>query len=140
MPNMLSERLHQLPYLVHTNRELGLMLKGTKPLACFMEVVGREPDICIRYWRMFDRHVAVGRLIRREVIESLDPPQLKLRRLFYALPDHAWRVDAMLTLLNEPGVWSDDCERRFGELLGYETWQIDYWLTRRRETESFHRD
>jgi len=37
----------------------------------------------------------------------------------------------MLTLLNEPGSWSDDRERRFGELLGYEGWQIDYWLTHR---------
>lgn len=132
MPNMLSDRLRQLPYLVHTNRELGLMLRGTKPLTYFMEVVGREPDVCIRYWRMFDRHVAVGHLIRREVIESLpDPPQLKLRKLFYALPGHAWRVDAMLTLLNEPGAWPEDRERRFGELLGYEGWQIDYWLTHR---------
>jgi hypothetical protein len=26
----------------------------------------------------------------------------------------------------------DRIERRFGELLGYEDWQIDYWLTQRR--------
>jgi hypothetical protein len=132
MPNMLPERLRQLPYLVHTNRELGLMLRGTKPLAYFMDAVGREPDACIRYWRMFDRHVAAGRLIRREVIEAHpDLPQLKYRTLFYALPGHEWRVDAMLTLLNEPGAWSDNRERRFGELLGYEGWQIDYWMTHR---------
>ena len=37
----------------------------------------------------------------------------------------------MLTLLNEPEALSDDRERRFGELLGYEGWQIDYWLTHR---------
>lgn len=81
---------------------------------------------------MFDRHVAIGRLIRREVIEACsDLPQLEYRRLFYALPGHEWRVDGMLTLLNEPGAWSDDRERRFGELLGYEGWQIDYWLTHR---------
>jgi hypothetical protein len=133
MPNMHPEWLRQLPYLVHTNRELGLMLRGDKRLAYFMDVVGREPDICIRYWRMFDRHVAAGRLIKREVIEAIpDRPQLEYRRLFYALPGHEWRVDAMLTLLNEPGAWSDGRERRFGELLGYESWQIDYWLTHRR--------
>jgi hypothetical protein len=57
---MLSEWLRQLPYLVHTNRELGLMLRGIKPLSYFMEAVGYEPDLCIRYWRMFDRHVAAG--------------------------------------------------------------------------------
>lgn len=133
MPNMQPAWLRQLPYLVHTNRELGLMLRGTKPLAYFMDIVGDEPDICIRYWRLFDRHVAVGRLIRHEVIEPCpELPQLKYRRLFYALPGHEWRVDAMLTLLSEPGAWSDNRERRFGELLGYEEWQNDYWLTHRR--------
>jgi hypothetical protein len=130
MPNMHSEWFRQLPYLVHTNRELGLMLRGTKPLAYFMEVVGREPEIYIRYWPMFDRHVAAGSLIKREVIEAIPQlPKLDSRRLFYALPGQEWRVDAMLTLLNEAGFWSDDRERRFGELLGYEGWQIDYWLT-----------
>ncbi|MDA9403042.1 hypothetical protein [Bradyrhizobium sp. CCBAU 45389] len=133
MTDMHSEWRRQLPYLVHTNRELGLMLRGVKPLAYFMEIVGREPDACLRYWRMFDRQVAVGRLMRREVIEPCpDLPQLEYRMLFYTLPGHEWRVDAMLVLLNEPGAWSDDRERRFGELLGYEGWQIDYWLTHRR--------
>ena len=33
--------------------------------------------------------------------------------------------------LKKPGAWSDNRERRFGELLGYEGWQIDYWLTHR---------
>jgi hypothetical protein len=45
MPNMHSEWLRQLPYLVHTNRELGLMLRGYKPLAYFMDVIGQEPEI-----------------------------------------------------------------------------------------------
>jgi len=96
MPNMHSEWLRRLPYLVHTNRELGLMLRGTKPLAYFMDIVGHELDICVRYWRMFDRHVAVGRLIRREVIGPCpDLPHLEYRQLFYALPGHEWRVDAI---------------------------------------------
>jgi hypothetical protein len=133
MPNMLSERPRQLPYLVHNNRELGLMLRGTKPLAYFLVVVGREPDINIRYLRMFDRNVALGRLIRREVIEVVpDLPQWDFRRLFYALPGHEWRIDAMLALLKELRSWSDDHERRSCELLGYEGWQIDHWLTHRR--------
>ncbi|MGA9794499.1 MAG: hypothetical protein WBQ17_03085 [Rhizomicrobium sp.] len=127
----LTERLRQLPYLVHTNRELGLMLRGTKPLAYFMDAVGREPEICIRYWRMFDRHVAVGRLIKRQVTEPIPGlPHREYFRLFYALPGHEWRIDAMLLLLNEPGAWSHNRERRFGELLGYEEWQNDYWIER----------
>ena len=105
------------------------MLRGTKPLAYFMDIVGHEPDICIRYWRMFDRHVAEGRFIRRELIEACPgSPQLEYRMLFYTLPGNEWRIDAMIALRSEPGAWSDDRERRFGELLGYESWQIDYWL------------
>jgi len=129
---MLTKALRQLPYLVHTNRELGLMLKGTKPLAYFMDVVGREPDVCIRYWRRFDTHVRRGRLKKRELIEAWpDQPRFEYRRLFYTLPGQEWRVDAMLALLHEPGPWSDSHERRFGELLGYKDWQIDYWLMHR---------
>jgi hypothetical protein len=52
---MLTKQLRQLPYLLHTNRELGLMLRGIKPLAYFADVAGREPDYLARYWRMFDR-------------------------------------------------------------------------------------
>jgi hypothetical protein len=108
------------------------MLKGLKPLAYFMDVVGDEPDICIRYWRLFDRYVASGRFARREIFEPApDLPQMTYRRLFYALPAHEWRIDAMITLLNESGAWSDDRERQLGELLGYEPWQMDYWMTHR---------
>lgn len=130
MLGMRSERLRQLPYLGHNNRELGLMLRGTKPLAYFLNVIASDSNINVRYWRMFDRHVAAGRLIRREVIEAF--AQLPHRRLFYALPGHEWRIDAMLTLLNELETWSEDHERRSCELLGYEGGQIDYWLTHRR--------
>ncbi|MET4485851.1 hypothetical protein [Bradyrhizobium sp. LA7.1] len=91
MLNMHSEWLRQLPDLVHTNRELGLMLRETKPLDYFMDIVGHEPDICIRNWRMFDRLVAEGRFIRRELIEACsDSPQLECRRLFYTLPGNEW--------------------------------------------------
>ena len=130
MPNMRSEQLRPLPYLSHNGRELGLMLRGTKPLAYFLNVVASEFDFNIRYWRMFDRHVAAGRLIKREVFEVLSG--LEHRRLFYALPGHEWRIDAMLTVLNELAAWSDGHERRFSELLGYESWQIDHWLRYRR--------
>jgi hypothetical protein len=109
------------------------MLRGTKPLAYFLNVVASEFDFNIRYWRMFDRHVAAGRFVKREVSDVF--ANLEHRRLFYALPGHEWRIDAMLTLLNELGegkAWSDDHERRFSELLGYEDWQIDHWLRYRR--------
>jgi hypothetical protein len=133
MPNMHSEQYRPLPYLSHSGRELGLMLRGTKPLAYFLDVVASEFDVNIRYWRMFDRHVAAGRLIKREVFTVF--ANRKHRRLFYALPGHEWRIDAMNALLNElreRKAWSDGHERRFSELLGYESWQIDHWLRYRR--------
>jgi hypothetical protein len=123
---MRSELPRQLLYLGHNGRELGLMLMGTKPLAYFLNFVPNEFDVNIRYWRMFDRHVAAGRLIGREVFD------LPHRRLLYALPGHEWRIDAMLVLLNELEAWSEDHERRSCELLGYEAWQIDLWLAHRR--------
>ncbi|WP_246583963.1 hypothetical protein [Bradyrhizobium iriomotense] len=126
MLSMGSAQPPQLPYLGHNGRELGLMLRGTKPLAYFLHFVPREFDVNIRYWRMFDRHVAAGRFIRRELVE------LPHRRLLYALPDHEWRIDAMLALLNELEAWSEDHERCSCELLGYEGWQINYWLAHRR--------
>jgi hypothetical protein len=67
--------------------------------------------------------------MKRELIEPCPESRLEYRMLFYTLPGNAWRVDAMLPLLNEPGAWSDSCERRFGELPGLKSWQIDYWLT-----------
>jgi hypothetical protein len=80
---------------------------------------------------MFDRHVTAGRLIKREFIELVSHrPHLEKRAIFYVLPSEEWRVDAMRRLLRQPGAWSHEKERQFGELLGYEHWQNDLWLSR----------
>lgn len=128
---MLSEALRELPYLVHTNRELGLMLQGIKPMAMFSDIAGHEPDCIVRYHRMFERHVASGRINRR-IVETVVPQRSDwlLRRIFYTLPGEAWRVDAMLELIENYGNWNNEHERRFGSLLGYEDWQNDVWLER----------
>jgi hypothetical protein len=126
---MLPERLRHLPYLVHTNRELGLMLRGIKPLSYFAIIVGDEPECLLRYWRFFHRHVEAGRFVKREHFEQVpDLPHLRIRRVFFALPGEVWRIDALSRLLQETGIWSADKERRFGELLGYENWQNDIWM------------
>ena len=128
---MLSENLRSLPYLVHTNRELGLMLRGIKPLAMFGFIEGNEVNCVLRYLRMFDRHVAAGRFTRHEHTSTLHQLDNRLyRQIFYTLPAEEWRVDAMLNLLAAPGPWSNERERRFGTLLGYEDWQNDFWLSR----------
>lgn len=126
---MLPEDLRSLPYLVHTNRELGLMLKGAKPLAMFGYIEGHEVDCVQRYMRMFDRYVAAGRFGKREEVAQV-AGGLRSHQVFYTRLGEAWRVDAMLELLALPGTWSAERERRYGELLGYEDWQNDVWLRR----------
>ena len=128
---MLSDVLRALPYLVHTNRELGLMLRGIKPMAMFSDIAGHEPECMIRYHRMFGRHVADGRINRRVIHKPVPQrPDWLSRRVFYTLPTEDWRVDAMLELIEHYGNWTNEHERRFGSLLGYEDWQNDIWLER----------
>ena len=130
---MFSDGLRDLPYLVHTNRELGLMLAGKKPLSYFAYLRGTEPRCILRYFRMFDRHVEKGRFIKKIATRNMAVPKLPYQHFdqtLFALPGEAWRIDAMVALLAERGRWSHDRERRFGSLLGYEDWQNDLWLSR----------
>ncbi|MGE3935426.1 MAG: hypothetical protein AB7F67_19355 [Rhodospirillaceae bacterium] len=122
---MLNERLRGLPYLVHTNRELGLMLAGKKPLAYFVDGKDRFPEVVCRYLRLFDRHVEAGRIVRCDHLS--DAAWGTCHRILYALPSEEWRIQAMLDLVSS-GEWSSDHERRQGELLGYADWMNDYWL------------
>ena len=127
---MLPESLRSLPYLVHTNRELGLMLAGTKPLATFSYTDGYEVDFVLRYLRMFDRHAATGRFTKHKKVSPLQKLNGRLHhQFFYTLPNEDWRVNAMLELLALPGAWSNERERRYGTLLGYKDWQNDIWLS-----------
>ena len=122
--------MKSLPYVVHTNRELGLMLRGEKPLAYFVEDYSRAPESLLRYLRMFDRHAVTGRFIKREqpvaCVAGMD-----IRYVLYALPREEWRIEKMIELVERPGAWSADREREFGRLLGYEDWMNDIWLARR---------
>ena len=127
---MHSEALRSLPYLVHTNRELGLMLAGSKPLALMGYLEGDELDVIIRYLRMFDRHAVAGRFVRHEQVRATQIPGRSQHRILYALPGEEWRINAMLELLDRPGCWSPGKEREFGTLLGYEDWQNDVWAAR----------
>ena len=112
------------------------MLRGTKPLAYFSSIVGDDPECLVRYWRLFDKYVVSGRLIKREVIKPISQGhRVETRSVLYALAGEEWRIDAMLELLSQPGAWTPEKERRFGELLGYLDWQNDYWLQRRSQRE-----
>jgi hypothetical protein len=117
-----------LPYLIHTNRELGLMLRGQKPLAMFAEEYDHTPDGLHRYLRMFDRHVAASRFVKRT--HHVDAGRYQFRYIFYALPTEAWRIDRMIRLKEMPGLWTEEHEREEGELLGYEDWMNTFWVER----------
>ena len=118
------------PYRLHTNRELGMMLRGEKPLAHFADGEGAFPECVLRYLRMFDRHVAAGRFIRRDVICPPDKHRsFALHRLLIALPGEEWRIDAMLELMASPE-WSASHERREGELLGYTDLQNEWHIAK----------
>ncbi len=125
---MRSEFMKSLPYLIHTNLELGLMLRGAKPLALFAEEYERTPECLLRYLRMFDRHVDAGRFVRRE--HPVATGSHRFRYIFYALPAEEWRIERMIHLKELPGAWTSEREREEGQLLGYEDWMNDHWLDR----------
>jgi len=124
-----------LPYTVHTNRELAMMLFGTKPLAAFMEMYPSDPECEVIPESLFEPYVAAGRFIKREAITSAARdaeagPNQRYRRVLYALPGEQWRIDAYL-LLHETGDrsgWNEGFERMEGSLLGYEQWQNDVYI------------
>lgn len=130
----LNDALRSLPYKVHTNSELGLMLKGVKPLSIFSDVYEGFPECLVRYLRCFDRCVDQGRITKRDFVISVMLPNMTeargIHRIYYTLPGHEWRVDAMIDLMNREGPWTQAREREFGSLLGYEDWQNDVWAAR----------
>jgi hypothetical protein len=130
-------RLDDLPYLVHTGRELALMLAGRKPLAVFSGAHPSIPDREEIPERLFDPHVVAGKFIKRERIsgghpaaESAGKTMPATRTVLYALPQHAWRIDAYFLLRDTAARagWSEGFERMEGSLLGYEDWQNDIFI------------
>ncbi|QGY81856.1 hypothetical protein [Sphingorhabdus lacus] len=103
------------------------MLAGKKPLSCFADGEDFYPEVVSRYLRLFDRHVAAGRFIRRDHYSEMSWG--RCHRIFYALPNEEWRIGEMIELLSSIHTWSADKERREGELLGYADWMNDYWLS-----------
>jgi hypothetical protein len=190
-----------LPYKVHTGRELAMMLKQTKPLAVFCDDYPKHRDLGVIPEREFEPHVKAERIVKREHIESSSsvepfaPPCARsttasqarepdrdatlpvllcgpaepsmsrrsvhaphtpgfsaeeptnplrypvangnakgIRRVLYALPGEEWRIDAYLKLWEtaKKTGWTEILEREEGTLLGYEDWQNDFHMARRR--------
>ncbi|WP_269502078.1 hypothetical protein [Burkholderia sp. IMCC1007] len=119
-----------LPYQVHTGRELALMLEGTKPFAAFSEEYPLSIDDSVIPEQLFDRYVADGRFLKREYVDTEILKGYRTRRVLYARPDEAWRIDAYILLWHMGQVtgWNESLERMEGFLLGYEEWQTDAYI------------
>jgi len=132
-PNNLSRE--SLSYQIHTNRELGMMLRCEKPLAVFAEIEHAFPQSLLRYLRMFDRHVQTGRFVKREHRVPIDVGERGvLLTVLYALPKEAWRIDEMIRLRHGMSDWTAEQERREGTLLGYSAQQNDAWIASKSST------
>jgi hypothetical protein len=122
--------LDDLPYKVHTGRELALMLDGNKPLSYFSGQYPPNPEVEEIPERLFDPYVAERRFAKRECVTSALGRAARI--VMYALPHQEWRIDAMILLLETAAKsgWSEGFERMQGSLLGYEDRQNDIYIER----------
>jgi len=110
------------------------MLRGVKPLSMFVETIPAEFDIFPE--RDFDDAVSSGHLVKHVSIETINIPsgtEEKIRRVLYALPSEAWRIQAVLLiqhLYSSLGDgWHPDLDRAIGLLLGYERADVEKFVT-----------
>jgi hypothetical protein len=143
-----GEPSEELPYELHTNRELEFMLTRGKPLAHFSEYYPPEPDEEVIPKQAFSPHVADGTFVMREFVElgsrpssASAPPVRGALHVFYAQPQHEWRIDAFIMMMAAAARdgWSEGFERLQGSLLGYEEWQTDVHLERMRKSADAQR-
>lgn len=124
-----------LPYQIHTNRELALMLARKKPLAVFVGVYFTTLEFeQIPEEGVFHPYVASGRFVKREYIEIVGREGAsKTRRILYARPSESWRIDSYILLMQTARKvgWNEGFERIEGALLGYEEWQLDAHISSR---------
>lgn len=129
--------ISKIPYLVHTNYELFLMLDGRKPFATFtISYPIEDGDDAIEI--IFEPHVQSGQIVKRVVVEPFDKPIQGYRgrtydgcrHLYYALPGEEWRIDANRVLWRQLDyvAWNEAMERMWGTLLGYTDAQNDWWI------------
>ncbi|MBP0639904.1 hypothetical protein [Cupriavidus sp. AcVe19-6a] len=118
----------EYPYLLHTNRELLLMLQGRKPLSVFTDEEPSTDCISPLFPEVkFDAHVGMGRFVKYEYAEAVDNGLHRVRWVFYALPEEAWRIKAYVLLFetSKHSGWNEGFERMQGSLLGYSEQEND---------------
>jgi hypothetical protein len=119
-----------VPYFIHTNYELALMLDGIKPLAVFSYTASASiiDDVMSR----FAPFVALNRIDLTEERYPLidrDGGERIMVDLFYTLPGEAWRIELYRDLLRlmRRGAWNDVCEQMESLLLGYTLTDVVWW-------------
>ncbi len=122
-----------LPYRLHPNRELLLMLSRHKPLAMFSEIIATRGNFEKIPEYLFDPFVEKGLFIKTEYCEpnTTDTNFVRgLRIVLYALLGEAWRIDAYVMVRNTAKKigWSEPLIRLEGRLLGYAEWQNDAYI------------
>lgn len=123
------KRYDELPYRIHTNRELFLMLKGVKPLSIFVELLPSQQGLNLIPDQYFSSYVNEGLFCRREYWEQGKAGQVA-RVVYYAKPSEEWRIDAHILLRASAwkSGWSECAERMEGSLLGYAEWENDAYI------------
>ena len=136
-------RSREIPYLVHTNYELVLMVEGRKKFAR----MGGEyyPPARHHDEELFDRCVAQGLLHKEVELEKFaEPLRLKdcrvfegFRTVYYTRKGEEWRIPAWKLISKASGKsgWNEDFERLEGMLFGYEDWQNDWWIENLRKSK-----
>lgn len=129
------------PYLLHTNRELLLMLQGCKPLSVFADDEPSTGGISHLFPEgKFDAHVAAAKFVKYEYAERVDNGLRRVRWVFYALPEEAWRIKAYVLLFETSKFsgWNEGFERMQGSLLGYSEQENDINIELQRKRAQRH--
>jgi len=122
-----------LPYRVHTNIELPLMLERKKPLSMFTEMYPTPDGSSTIPEHLFDPHVESSLFSKLEYYEPmphLAPAYYAMRVVLYALCGEEWRLSAYAMVRNLAAKvgWEDNLIRLEGTLLGYAEWQNDVYI------------
>jgi hypothetical protein len=130
--------LREVPYLVHTNYELPLLLEGRKQLA---RVYEQYPPHQHHDEERFDRFVAAGLLHKEVSLHPFGSPRRLadgsltegIREVCYARKGQEWRIQAwkLISAASRATGWNESFERLEGMLYGYEDWQMEWWIAHR---------
>lgn len=120
--------IDELPYQLHTGRELSMMLSGEKPLSYF-SFFGAKPDYISDIEGEFADSVEHKNVLRFDASIEL-PGEVTASYVIYTIPSDAWRADALILLkqVANRGHWSEGLERYEGFLLGYSDTENDAYI------------